>query len=156
MLKIRLQRVGKRHEPVYRLVLTDSKNATRSGRFKEILGSYDPRKSDDKLNEERIKYWLSVGATPTATVNNLLVTHKVIKAPKINVTAKSKKEAKPTTDQTEETKETVDTKETVEKVSEETPAEPTEETKPQVPQVEESPIKDDKKDDKIEETAKTA
>jgi len=71
--------------------LTDSKNSTKSGRFKEILGSYDPRKSNDSLNTERIKYWLSQGASPTDTVHNLLVTHKIISASKINVSAKSKK-----------------------------------------------------------------
>ena len=91
MLKIRLQRVGRVHEPSFRLVLTDSKNSTKSGRFKEILGSYDPRKSADSLKVERIQYWLSQGASPTDTVHNLLVKHKVIKAPKINVSAKSKK-----------------------------------------------------------------
>ena len=91
MLKIRLQRVGRVHEPSFRLVLTESKNSTKSGRFKEILGSYDPRKSTDHFEAERIKYWLSCGASPTDTVHNLLVRHKVITAKKINVSAKSKK-----------------------------------------------------------------
>lgn len=89
MLKIRLQRIGRRHEPSFRLVLTESKNSTKSGRFKEILGSYDPRlpaqagKSADSLNTERIKYWLSQGASPTLTVHNLLVKHRIINAKKI-------------------------------------------------------------------------
>ena len=98
MLKIRLQRVGRRHEPSFRLVLTDSKNSTKSGRFKEVLGSYDPRhggagsrESNDSLHAERIKYWLSNGANPTDTVHNLLVKHRIINAKKINVSAKSKK-----------------------------------------------------------------
>ena len=91
MLMMRLQRVGRTHEPAFRLVLTESKNSTKSGRFKEILGSYDPRKSTDHFEAERIKYWLSCGASPTDTVHNLLVRHKVITAKKINVSAKSKK-----------------------------------------------------------------
>ncbi|MEK9171610.1 MAG: 30S ribosomal protein S16 [Patescibacteria group bacterium] len=91
MLKIRLQRIGRTHEPSFRLVLTESKNSTKSGRFKEILGSYDPRKSNDSLNIERIKYWLSQGASPTDTIHNLLVKHRIINAKKINVSAKSKK-----------------------------------------------------------------
>jgi len=91
MLKIRLQRIGRTHEPSFRLVLTESKNSTKSGRFKEILGSYDPRKSNDSLNIERIKYWLSQGASPTPTIHNLLVKHRIINAKKINVSAKSKK-----------------------------------------------------------------
>src|SRR3989344_55674 len=98
MLKIRLQRIGRTHEPSFRLVLTESKNSTKSGRFKEILGSYDPRhggagsrKLNDFLNIERIKYWLSQGASPTNTIHNLLVKHRIINAKKINVSAKSKK-----------------------------------------------------------------
>lgn len=91
MLKLRLQRVGRIHEPSFRLVLTDSKNSTKSGRLKEILGSYDPRKSVDSFNAERIKYWLSQGAGLTATVNNLLIKHRIITGKKIDVSAKSKK-----------------------------------------------------------------
>ena len=91
MLKMRLQRVGRTHEPAFRLVLTDSKNSTKSGRFKEILGSYDPRKSSEVFDTERIKYWLSKGVTPTPTVNNLLIKHNIISGKKINVAKKSKK-----------------------------------------------------------------
>ena len=85
MLKMRLQRVGRKHEPAYRLVLTDSKNSTKSGHFKEILGSYDPRKTVDLIKVERVKYWLGKGAGVTGTVHNLLVTHKILDAKKINV-----------------------------------------------------------------------
>ena len=85
MLKIRLQRVGRVHEPSFRLVLTDSKNATKTGRFKEVLGSYDPRKSRDLLKGERIQYWISKGAGLTPSVHNLLVNHKIISGPKIHV-----------------------------------------------------------------------
>jgi small subunit ribosomal protein S16 len=88
MLKIRLQRVGRKHEPAFRLVLTDSKNSTKSGRFKEILGSYDARKSTDLLKTDRISHWLSQGALATGTVHNLLVKHKVIDAKKVNVLPK--------------------------------------------------------------------
>ena len=86
--------MGRKHEPSFRLVLTDSKNSTKSGRFKEILGVYDPRKSTgktDSLNTERIKYWLSQGANPTDTIHNLLVKRGVIRAKKIDVSAISKK-----------------------------------------------------------------
>jgi len=85
MLKIRLQRVGRKHEPIFRLVLTDSKNSTKSGRLKEVLGSYDPRKSVDAMNAERIKYWLKMGAKATGTVHNLLITNKVTEGKKVNV-----------------------------------------------------------------------
>ncbi|MHB1330519.1 MAG: 30S ribosomal protein S16 [Minisyncoccota bacterium] len=94
MLKIRLQRVGRKHEPTFRVVLTDSKNSTKSGRLKEILGSYDPRKTVDLLKTDRIKYWLGLGALPTGTVHNLFVNHKIIDAKKINVLPKKTPPAK--------------------------------------------------------------
>ncbi len=97
--------MGRKHEPSFRLVLTDSKNATRSGRFKEILGSYDPRKSGNSFNTERVKYWLSQGVDLTNTVHNLLITNKVITADKINLAAKFKKAPEaPETHVAEETK----------------------------------------------------
>ncbi len=83
--------MGRVHEPSFRLVLTDAKNSTKSGRVKEILGSYDPRKSRDLLYADRIQYWLSRGVTFTPTVNNLLVKHGVIRGKKINVSSVSKK-----------------------------------------------------------------
>jgi small subunit ribosomal protein S16 len=88
MLKIRLQRVGRKHEPSFRLVLTDSENSSKSGRFKEVLGSYDPRKTTDALKSDRIKHWLEKGVQATGTVHNLLVSHKIIDAKKVNVLPK--------------------------------------------------------------------
>ena len=88
MLKIRLQRVGRKHETAFRLVLTDSENSTKSGRFTEVLGSYDPRKQTDLIKADRVKYWLSQGTQPTGTAHNLLVTHKIIDAKKNNVLPK--------------------------------------------------------------------
>jgi small subunit ribosomal protein S16 len=98
MLKIRLQRVGRKHEPSFRLVLTDSKNSTKSGRFKEVLGSYDPRKTTDAIKVDRVKHWLSQGVGTTGTVHNLLVSHNIIDAKKRNVLPKKVVEVKPVED----------------------------------------------------------
>jgi small subunit ribosomal protein S16 len=89
MLKIRLQRVGRKHIPVFRVLLTDSKNSTKSGKFLEILGSHDPRSETATiLNKERITYWLGKGAQASDTLHNLLITHKVIEGKKRNVLPK--------------------------------------------------------------------
>ncbi|MCB9805958.1 30S ribosomal protein S16 [Candidatus Nomurabacteria bacterium] len=89
MLKIRLQRTGRKHEPTFRVVLTDSKNSTKSGKFLEILGSYDPRdRNETVLKAERIQYWIGQGAKPTDTLHNLLINKGVIKGEKINVLPK--------------------------------------------------------------------
>lgn len=85
MLMIRLQRVGRKHEPVFRLVLTDSKNGPKSGRFLEILGSYDARRAEKaEFKVERVKELMSTGAQLSDTVHNLLVERKVITGKKVN------------------------------------------------------------------------
>lgn len=97
MLKIRLQRVGRKHEPVFRIVLTDSKNSTKSGKFLEVLGSFDSRQTDKTLiKQDRIKHWMSNGAQLTTTLHNMFVSKKIISGKKINALPKKtapKKEA---------------------------------------------------------------
>lgn len=83
MLKIRLQRKGRSHDPRFRLVLTDSRKPPKSGEL-EILGSYDARKTPQggarkpQFKAERIKHWLLKGAKTSATVKNLLTKNKII------------------------------------------------------------------------------
>lgn len=85
MLRIRLQRVGRKHESSFRVVLTESQNSTKSGRVQEVLGSYDPRFNKPAINAERVKHWIGFGAKPTDTMHNLLVSEKIIEGKKINV-----------------------------------------------------------------------
>jgi len=90
MLKIRLQRIGRKNDPSFRAVLTDSKNSTKSGKFLEILGTYNPKAGEKNLKVDRIKYWMSKGAQCSDTVHNFLVHDKVIQGKKINVLPKKK------------------------------------------------------------------
>ncbi len=94
MLKIRLQRIGRKNDPSFRVVLTDSKNSTKSGKFLEILGTYNPKAKGDSLNRaldaEKIKYWMSKGAKCSGTMHNFLVHDKVIEGKKLNVLSKKK------------------------------------------------------------------
>lgn len=83
--------MGRKHEPSFRLVLTDSKNSTKSGRFHEVLGSYDPRKTAESFKADRIRYWLSQGVSLTPTVNNLLIKKGIIRGEKIDVSKKGDK-----------------------------------------------------------------
>jgi small subunit ribosomal protein S16 len=74
-VKLRLKRLGRTNRSFYRLTAMESR-CPRDGRALEELGIYDPRSKDEKqqlrLNEERIKFWLSRGAVPTETVAQLL------------------------------------------------------------------------------------
>ena len=92
MLIIRLQRVGRVHEPVFRIVLTDSKFGPKSGKPVEILGSFDKRKGKgtNTIDGERAKYWISKGAQVSDTMHNFLVDQKIITEKKINVLPKNK------------------------------------------------------------------
>mgnify|MGYP001792168206 CR=1 FL=1 len=85
MLKIRLQRVGRTHEPSFRLVLTESQNSTKSGKYLENLGNYDARRGEkSEFKADRISYWMSKGAQTSTTVHNLLINKKLITGKKIN------------------------------------------------------------------------
>lgn len=88
MLKIRLQRVGRKNDPSFRVVLTDSKNAAKSGKFKEILGSYNLKKNEVVFKADRISYWIKNGAQTSDTVHNFLVSQKLIEGKKKNVLSK--------------------------------------------------------------------
>lgn len=86
---IRLQRTGRKHEPTFRLVLTDSKNSTKSGKYLEVLGSHDPRRKENtSFDAEKIKHWISKGAKTSDTVHNILVSKDIIKGKKKNVLPK--------------------------------------------------------------------
>lgn len=90
MLKIRLQRTGRKNDPSFRAVLTDSKNSTKSGRFLEVVGTYNPKKGETSFEVERIKYWMGKGAQLSDTLHNFLVAKKIIEGKKKNVLPKKK------------------------------------------------------------------
>lgn len=94
MLSIRLTRIGKKKQPIYRVIVLD-KRKDPWGKSLEILGNYNPRikPSMIDLKVDRIKYWLSVGAQPSATVHNFLIDQKIIKDKKVRATTISKKRA---------------------------------------------------------------
>jgi small subunit ribosomal protein S16 len=74
MVRIRLKRVGANNNPVFRIVVADSRSP-RDGGFIEELGTYLPLKKGDNyenFNLERANYWLSVGAQPTPTVASFI------------------------------------------------------------------------------------
>ena len=87
MLIIRLQRTGRKHEPTFRVVLTDSKNGPKSGKYLKNLGWYDTRlkNSTDQLDIGEIKNLMSKGAQLSDTLHNFLVGKKVIEGKKKNV-----------------------------------------------------------------------
>jgi len=94
MLTIRLTRVGKAKRPQYRFIVCE-KARDPWGKALEILGTYNtltnPATMD--IDVERAKYWMSKGAQPSDTVNNLFVEHKIIEGEKRKLSSSSKKHA---------------------------------------------------------------
>jgi small subunit ribosomal protein S16 len=71
-VKLRLQRLGAKKRPYYRLVATNSRSP-RDGRFIEVIGTYHPIEKNNglKIDEEKALKWLNNGAQPTETVKSL-------------------------------------------------------------------------------------
>lgn len=91
MLVIRLQRTGRKHEPTFRVVLTDSKNGPKSGKYLKNLGWYDTRRKNDakkQLDIDEIKNWMKKGAKLSLTLHNFLVDSKIIDGKKMNALPK--------------------------------------------------------------------
>ncbi len=97
MLTIRLRRKGKKNQPFFRVIVIDKRKTAKGGNAVEIVGSIDPLTKKRHFQKDRILYWISKGAQPSASVHNLLVSEKIIDAKKINVSKKSKKAPEVTT-----------------------------------------------------------
>ncbi len=154
MLKIRLQRVGRKNDPSFRVVLTDSKRGPKSGDNIELLGSYNPHINKVQIDGDRVKHWISVGAQVSDTVHNLLIKEKIIEGKKINVLPKKSpivKEATEEEKKAEEAKEETPVEEkTEEKVEKEAPKEEVKEEASA--KQEEKPKEEPKVEEKKEET----
>lgn len=147
MLKIRLQRIGKRNAPSYRVVLVEHTTKPQ-GNYIELLGFYNPKSKQKTFKKERIDYWIAKGAQASPTVHNLLVDEKIVKGKKARAwRPKKKKEAKP--------QPTAEQPQAGAEAKEKKPAEEKTEKSKEVPKEEkkeeEKPIEEEKKGPKQEE-----
>ena len=90
MLTIRLSRIGKNKNPLYRLIISE-KTKDPYGDALEILGSYNPLSKALQVKDDRIKYWLSQGVQMSPTVNNLLIGKGIIQGEKVKASKAGKK-----------------------------------------------------------------
>jgi small subunit ribosomal protein S16 len=83
MLTIRLQRVGKKKLPTYRLIVSEKGRDTHD-RYLELLGTFDPHAAAEQFKPvtDRIKHWISKGSQMSPTVHNLLVAAKIVSGKK--------------------------------------------------------------------------
>ena len=88
MLAIKLQRIGKKHQPSYRIIVQEKREKL-GGRSVEDLGWLNPNIDKFEVNKDRVTHWIKMGAQPTDTVHNLLVTAGVLTGSKIAVHGKA-------------------------------------------------------------------
>lgn len=136
MLRIRLSRVGKKNKAQFRITVADGHRAP-TGKFIEILGHYNPHTKEKVFKQERIEYWISKGAKPSATIHNFLVDARIVKGKKVTSWKPKKKKEE---DKKEE--------KAVEKKIEE-PVEP--EKKEEIKEVEKTEEKEAVKPEKVED-----
>ncbi len=92
MLTIRLQRIGKKKLPTYRLIISEKGRDTHD-KYLEQLGTFNPHVKENAalFNAERITYWMGMGASTSDTVHNMLVNLGIIKEKKKKAVFLSKK-----------------------------------------------------------------
>jgi small subunit ribosomal protein S16 len=77
-VRMRLTRVGSKKNPIYRVVVADSRSP-RDGRFLDIVGRYNPQLQPSliEFDEGKVRDWLGKGAQPSGTVQRLLKTQNL-------------------------------------------------------------------------------
>ena len=88
MLKIRLQRVGRKNNPSFKMIVTDSTAGPKSGKCVEQIGSYDAIRKTRSIDVDRAKYWMSKGALLSDTVHNIFISESLKEGKKVNVLPK--------------------------------------------------------------------
>jgi small subunit ribosomal protein S16 len=88
MLMMRLQRVGRKNDPSYRIVVVDKRASTNSNKTTDLIGSYNPKLGQITINADKAKDWISKGVQPSDTVYNMLVSKNIIEGKKRNALPK--------------------------------------------------------------------
>lgn len=81
---MRLQRVGRKNNPAYRVVVVDKRTSTKSNKIVDLIGNYNPKAGTINLDGDKAKKWLADGVQASDTVHNMLVSKKIIDAKKRN------------------------------------------------------------------------
>lgn len=82
MLTMRLQRVGRKNEAHFRVVVVDRKHAPKSGKFIDIVGSYNPKIGSVEIKSDIVKDWIKKGVQMSDTVHNFMVDKGIVEGKK--------------------------------------------------------------------------
>ncbi|MBY0111103.1 30S ribosomal protein S16 [Patescibacteria group bacterium] len=88
MLMIRFQRIGRKNDPSFRMVVLEKASGPKAGSNVEVVGTYNPKTKQFAAEGERIQYWMSKGAQVSPSLMNLLIDKKIVEGKKVNVLPK--------------------------------------------------------------------
>ncbi|KND51050.1 MAG: ribosomal protein S16 [Parcubacteria bacterium C7867-007] len=85
---IRFQRIGRKNDPAFRMLVLEKASGPRAGKYVDLVGTYNPKTKAVTLQPERIKDWVAKGAQVSPSLMNLLIAKGVFEGKKINVLPK--------------------------------------------------------------------
>ena len=88
MLMLRLQRIGRRNEAHFKIVVIEKTKGPKSHKYVDIVGSYNPKLGLVNIDAEKATRWLSQGVQPSDTVRNMLITKGILEGKKVNALPK--------------------------------------------------------------------
>lgn len=88
MLMIRFQRIGRKNDPAFRMLVLEKASGPKAGKYVDLVGTYNPKTKAVTLQPERIKDWVAKGAQVSPSLMNLLIAKGVFEGKKINVLPK--------------------------------------------------------------------
>jgi small subunit ribosomal protein S16 len=88
MLMIRFQRIGRKNDPAFRIVVLEKTSGPKAGNYVDLVGTYNPKTKAVSLQSERIQEWMKKGAQVSPSLNNLLISQGVVQGTKSAVVSK--------------------------------------------------------------------
>lgn len=105
MLMMRLQRIGRKNEAHFKIVVIEKSKGAKSQKYVDIVGSYNPKLGNVQIDKDKASSWISNGVQPSDTVRNFLIDQGVLEGQKVNVLPKKQPTKKKNAPEVEETPE---------------------------------------------------
>ena len=88
MLMIRMQRIGRKNDPAFRILVLEKTSSPKAGTYNDLLGTYNPKSKELTIAADRLAEWRAKGAQVSPSLMNLLITKKIVKGTKTSVVSK--------------------------------------------------------------------
>jgi small subunit ribosomal protein S16 len=88
MLMIRMQRIGRKNDPAFRILVLEKTSSPKAGTYNDLLGTYNPKTKELTIAADRLAEWRAKGAQLSDSLKNLLITKKIIEGDKTAIVSK--------------------------------------------------------------------